>query len=46
MLLFSINGKAYVGSPLGQLHLNLVTLIDRGQGHLDLYVLYIIKEQS
>ncbi len=33
MLLFNINRKAYVGSPLVQLHLTLVTLIGLSQGH-------------
>ncbi len=35
MLLLNINRKAYVGSAFMQLHLNLVTLIDRSQGHSD-----------
>ena len=48
MLLFSINRKAYmyVGSPFVQLHLTLVTLIDRGQGHSDFETLYLVKDQS
>ncbi len=46
MLLFSINRKAYVGGPFVQLHLTLVTLIGRGQGHSDFETLYLVKEQS
>ncbi len=46
MLLFSINRKAYVGSPLVQLHLTLVTLIGWGQSHSDFETLYLVKEQS
>ena len=46
MLLFSINKKAYVGIPFVQLHLTLVTLIGRCQGHWDFKILYPVKEQS
>ncbi len=46
ILLFSINGKTYVGSPFVQLHLTLVTLIGRGQGHSDFETVYLVKEQS
>ena len=46
VLLFSINRKAYVGSPFVHLHLPLVTLIGRGQGQSDFEALYLVKEQS
>ena len=46
MLLFSIDRKAYVVSPLEQLHFTLVNLIDRGQGHLDFETVYLVKEQT
>ncbi len=35
-----------MGSPFVQLHLTLVTLIGRGQGHSDFEALYLVKEQS
>ncbi len=46
MLLFSINRKAYVGSPFVQVHLTVVTLIGSGQGHSDFETVYHAREQS
>ena len=53
MLLFNINWKAYVGSPFEPLHLTLVTLISRDQGHsklgsrsLRLYISHIISRKE
>ena len=46
ILLFSINRKAYVGSPVLQLHLTLVSLIGRSQDHSDFAELYLIEEQN
>ncbi len=43
MLLLNINTKAYIGSPLMQLHLTLVTFKGLRQGHSDFESLYLIK---
>ncbi len=43
MLPLNINTKAYMGSPLMQLHLTLVTLKDLCQGHSDFESLCLIK---
>ncbi len=46
MLLFSINRKAYVGSPLIHAIIFDLSDLDRlGQGHSD-FETYLIKEQS
>ena len=46
MLLLNTNRKAYMGSPLVQLHLTLVILKGQCQGHSDFEVLYLVKEPT
>ncbi len=46
MLRLNISRKAYMGTPLMQLHLTLVTLKGRCQGHSDFESLYFVKEPS
>ena len=46
MLLLNINRKAYMGSPLKQLHVILVTFKCLCQGHSGVESLYLIKELS
>ncbi len=43
MLLLNINTKAFMGSPLVQLHLTLVTFEGLCQGHSDFESLYLIQ---
>ena len=46
MLLLNINRKAYIGSPLVQLHVTLVTFRGLCQGNSGFKSLYLIKELS
>ncbi len=46
MLPLKLNGKAYMGSPLMQLNVTLVTLKGLCQGHSGFNSLYLIKELS
>ncbi len=46
MLLLNMNRKAYMGCPLMQLHVTLVTFKGLCQGHSGFKSLYLIKELS
>ena len=46
MLLLNINREAYMGSPLIQLHVTLVTFKGLCQGHSGFKSFYLIKELS